>query len=157
MHGTDAAERERLLNELILEQAAPAVRQTLRYRLRFHIGKAGVNPANPDAEDLYHDVITKLVKKLNDLHERQENVGINDFRQYAIRVAVNACNDHLRSKYPARARLKDKVRDTLERHRDFDLWKSEQGEMVCGFDPPETPMKGEIRVSAVSETTSRMV
>jgi RNA polymerase sigma factor (sigma-70 family) len=130
---TDAAERERLQDELILVQAAPAVRQTLGYRLRFHIGKGGANPANPDAEDLYHDVIAKLVKKLNDLRAQSENADIRDFRQYAVRVAVNACNDHLRSKYPARTRLKDKIRDTLERHRDFDLWKSEQGEMVCGF------------------------
>jgi RNA polymerase sigma factor (sigma-70 family) len=133
LRSTDTTERERLLNELILEQAAPAVRQTLRYRLRFHIGKGGANAANPDAEDLYHDIIAKLVKKLNDIHAQKENVDIKDFRQYAARVAVNACNDHLRSKYPARTRLKDKVRDTLERHPDFDLWKSEQGEMVCGF------------------------
>lgn len=130
---TDAAERERLLNELILEQAAPAVRQTLRYRLRFRIEKGGASPTNPDAEDLYQDVITKLVKKLNGARPQDENADIKDFRQYAIRVAVNACNDYLRSKYPARTRLKDKVRDALERHRDFELWKSEQGETVCGF------------------------
>ena len=130
---TDADERERLLSKLILEQAAPSVRQVLRYRLRFYIGKGGRSPTNPDAEDLYHDVITKLVKILNDVHAHRENAGIKDFRQYATRVAVNACNDYLRSKYPSRTRLKDNVRDTLERHPDFDLWKSEQGEAVCGF------------------------
>src|SRR5215813_124236 len=130
---TDANEREGLLSKLILEQAAPSVRQVLRYRLRFYIGKGGRSPANPDAEDLYHDVIAKLVKILNEFHARRKNVGIKDFRQYATRVAVNACNDYLRSKYPSRTRLKDKVRDTLERHPDFDIWSSEQGEPVCGF------------------------
>jgi RNA polymerase sigma factor (sigma-70 family) len=130
---TDADERERLLSKLILEQAAPSVRQVLRYRLRFYIGKRGRSHANPDAEDLYHDVIAKLVKILNEVHLRREYVEIKDFRQYAARVAVNACNDYLRSKYPSRTRLKDKVRDTLERHPDFDIWRSEQGESVCGF------------------------
>jgi len=130
---TDADERERLLSKLILEQAAPSVRQVLRYRLRFHISKGGTSPANPDAEDLYHDVITKLVKVLNEFHAQRKNAGVGDFRQYATRVAVNACNDYLRSKYPSRARLKDNIRDTLERHPGFDIWRSEQGEMMCGF------------------------
>src|SRR5262249_50552091 len=130
---TDANERERLLSKLILEQAAPSVKQVLRYRLRFYIGKDGNSPANPDAEDLYHDVIAKLVKLLNEVHAQRKNATIKDFRQYATRVAVNACNDYLRSKYPSRTRLKDQVRDTLERHPDFDIWRSEQGETVCGF------------------------
>ncbi|MCI0660234.1 MAG: sigma-70 family RNA polymerase sigma factor [Acidobacteria bacterium] len=130
---TDADDRERLLSKLILEQAAPSVRQVLRYRLRFYIGKGGGSPANPDAEDLYHDVIAKLVKILNEVHAQRKNLSIKDFRQYATRVAINACNDYLRSKYPSRTRLKDQVRDTLERHPDFDIWRSEQGESVCGF------------------------
>lgn len=127
------AERENLSRKLILEQASPSVRQVLRYRLRFYINKAGTSPTNPDAEDLYHDIITKLVKTLNAAHARKEKVGIKDFRQYATRIAINACNDYLRSKYPLRARLKDKVQDTLERHPDFDIWKSEQDETICGF------------------------
>jgi RNA polymerase sigma factor (sigma-70 family) len=105
----------------------------LLYRLRFHLSKAGASPTSPDAEDLYHDVLTKLVKALNEAREQRKSTAIKDFRQYAARVAVNACNDYLRSKYPARARLKDKIRDTLERHPDFAVWRSEQGETVCGF------------------------
>ncbi len=130
---TDANERERLLNKLILEHAAPSVKQVLLYRLRFYIGKGGRSQANPDAEDLYHDIIAKLVKILNDAHTHNKNSGIKDFRHYAYRVAVNACNDYLRSKYPSRSRLKDKIRDLLDRHQDFDIWKSEQDETVCGF------------------------
>src|SRR5262245_56721086 len=130
---TDADERARLLSKLILEQAAPSVRQVLRYRLRFYIGKGGRSHTNPDAEDLYHDVIAKLVKILNEARAQRKNADIKDFRQYATRVAVNACNDYLRSKYPSRTRLKDQVRDTFDQHADFDIWRSEHGEMVCGF------------------------
>ncbi|MDX2031251.1 MAG: sigma-70 family RNA polymerase sigma factor [Blastocatellia bacterium] len=137
----DTAERGRLLQELILEQAAPAVQQALRYRLRFYAAGGRPGAANPDAEDLYHDVLMKLVKALNQMHSREgggegsEGISeIKDFRQYAMRVAVNSCNDYLRSKYPLRTRLKDKVRDTLERHREFVVWRSEQGELVCGLE-----------------------
>src|SRR5262249_55206948 len=130
---TEAGARERLLNKLILEQAAPSVKQVLQYRLRFYIAIGRGLPTNPDAEDLYQDIIAKLVKILNEAHMRGDDAGIKDFRQYAARVAVNACNDYLRSKYPSRARLKDKIRDTLERHPGFDVWRSGQGELVCGF------------------------
>src|SRR5215470_8569928 len=130
---TDADERERLLSKLILEQAEPSVRQVLRYRLRFYIGKGGKSPSNPDAEDLYQDVIAKLVRSLNEVYSRGKNSSLKDFKQYATRVAINACNDYLRSKYPSRTRLKDNIRDTLERHPSFDIWKSEQDETVCGF------------------------
>ena len=130
---TDAGERERLLDKLILEQAAPSVKQALRYRLRFYVGAESSSSTNPDAEDLYQEVIAKLVKILNDIRTQKKTVSIMDFRQYASKVAVNACNDYLRSKYPSRTRLKDKVRDALERHPDFDIWKSEQAETVCGF------------------------
>jgi RNA polymerase sigma factor (sigma-70 family) len=130
---TDEDERERLLRELTLEYAAPLVRQALRYKLKFYVGKEGNNPTNPDAEDLYQDILAKLVKMLSGLQPQSASAGIKDFRQYIIRVAVNTCNDHLRSKYPMRTRLKDKVRDLLERHQDFELWKTEQDEMICGF------------------------
>ena len=149
---TDADERERLLSKLILEQAAPSVRQVLRYKLRFYIGKGGRSQQNPDAEDLYQDVIAKLVKILNEALQQRKNAGIKDFRQYATRVAVNACNDYLRSKYPSRTRLKDNVRDTLERHPDFDIWRSEQGETVCGF----TSWRNEMKPCLFSERVRRL-
>ncbi|MFN0083926.1 MAG: sigma-70 family RNA polymerase sigma factor [Blastocatellia bacterium] len=133
LHTTDSAERERLLRELILDQAAPVVRQALRYRLRFYAGGGRSGGMNPDAEDLYHDVLAKLVRVLNQMHPQEDAGEIKDFRQYATRVAVNSCNDYLRSKYPLRTRLKDKVRDTLERHGEFAVWRSEQGELFCGL------------------------
>ena len=132
---TDDAERERLLEELILEDAIPRVRKTVSYRLRHCLGGSGSVLLHPDAEDLCHDVIARLMRHLEFLRIRRDPVGIRDFSQYAGRVAVNACNDYLRQRYPARARLKDKLRDLLERHPDFALWRSESGfeELWCGF------------------------
>ena len=98
---TDPTLRDQLLNELILGQTAPLVRQILWYWLRFYIDQRGANPETPEAEDLYHDVIAKLIRVLNCLHLQSEKGGIKDFRQYSIRVTINICNDYLRARYPS--------------------------------------------------------
>ncbi len=135
LESSDDAERERLLEELILEEAIPPVRRMVSYRLRYCLGGSGSALLHPDAEDLCHDIIARLVRHLEILRARRDPTGIRDFGQYAARVAVNACNDYLRQRYPARARLKDKLRDLLERHSDFALWRSETtlDEFWCGF------------------------
>lgn len=130
---TEESEREQLLSDLILFEAAPLVRNTLRQRLGFYVNQFGANPHNHDAEDLYHDVMTKLIGLLNDPQLRTGQVVIKNFRQYVLRVATNACHDYLRAKAPARNRLKNNLRDLLERHRDFSLWRTESNETLCGF------------------------
>src|SRR5205085_1795874 len=66
LRSTDEAEREQLLSDLILFEVAPLVRNTLRQRLGFYVSQLGANPQNHDAEDLYHDVMAKLIGLLND-------------------------------------------------------------------------------------------
>ncbi|MEP7273306.1 MAG: sigma-70 family RNA polymerase sigma factor [Acidobacteriota bacterium] len=138
LDATDDAERDGLLEELILVEAMPAVRRTVSYRLRFCLGGAGSALLHPDAEDLCHEVVARLVRRLEMLRARKDPAGIREFAQYAARVASNACNDYLRQKYPARARLKDRLRDLLERHPDFALWRRDDvpdhlDEFCCGF------------------------
>ena len=130
---TDEAERERVLNEIIQVHAAPLIKQALKLRLDFYLGKDGNNSNNPDAEDLYIDVITKLIQRLQDLRAEPGKNGIGNYRQFVTRVATNACHDYLRAKSPARARLKYNLRNLLERHRDFKFWKGEDQELLCGF------------------------
>lgn len=135
LNATDESQRDRLLEELILEEAIPPVRRTISYRLRFCLGGSGGVLLHPDAEDLCHDIVARLVRRLELLRARQDSVGIRDFGKYAARVAANACNDYLRQRYPARARLKDKLRDLLERHPDFAIWRREGviDDFYCGF------------------------
>lgn len=133
LHSTEEAERECLLGELILVRAAPVVRHTLRQRLNFYVDQTGANPHSPEAEDLYHDIIAKLIERLNEAEADNGRQTIRDFRQYVSRVAANACNDYLRVKSPARARLKNNLRDLLDRHPDFLLWRGAAGETFCGF------------------------
>ena len=129
---TDESERQQHLDELLLLHAAPIVRVTLRHRLGLSVSHTGTNPYNQRAQDLYQDIMLRIVQALNDLKSSPENRGIIDFRKYVRLVATNVCRDYLRSKSPARRRLKDNIRLLLARHPDFALWLTE-GEYVCGF------------------------
>ncbi len=126
------SERERVLSDLLLLHAAPVVRHTLRQKLGFYINPLGANPHNQDAEDLYYEVITRLLHLLNDLQSQAQKTEIRNFRYYVSRLAMNACYDYLRAKSPARARLKNSLRDLLDRHSDFAMWKTVT-ETLCGF------------------------
>lgn len=76
--------------------------------------------------------MTKIVQMLHDLRTSPPGTEIVHFRQYVARVATNVCIDFLRAKWPARARLKNNLRDLVNRHRDFALWEAE-GEVLRGL------------------------
>ena len=149
----DEAERGRLLDELILAHSAPLIRKVLRQRLSLHISHSGTNPNNPDAEDLYHEIIARLLQRLNDCISRPEDHPINNYRNLVITITVNACNDYLRGKAPARARLKNSLRDLLLRHRDFKTWKGENREQLCGF----SSWNGQSKSSSSSERIRQLL
>ena len=110
--------------------SSPVVRHTIRQKLGFHVNQLGLNPHNPDAEDLYHEIIAKIVELLTTLPN--SNAQIENFEQYVGRIASNACVDYLRAKSPARTRLKYSLREVLNRKSEFILWKSEE-EFLCGL------------------------
>jgi hypothetical protein len=76
--------------------------------------------------------MTRIVQTLRDLESPSATTEIENLKQYVARVASNACNDVLRAKSPARARLKNNLRYLLTHHRDFALWKMES-ETLSGF------------------------
>jgi len=131
LHSTNDSERQRHLDELLLLHATPVVRSILQQRLGFHVNQSGTNPYNQDAEDLYQEALTKIIQSLNDLRD-SHRTPIQHFRRYVSRTTANTCINYLRSKSPARRRLKDKVRLLLLYHSDFAFWEAE-GEFLCGF------------------------
>jgi len=131
LQATDDAERQLRIDELLLIHAAPVVRHTIRRRLGFYVDQRGSSPHNQDAEDLYQEIMAKVVQALNQSRNASTSL-IENFQQYVSRIAANACNDFLRAKSPARARLKNNLRYVLNHHPDFALWKSE-AETLCGF------------------------
>ena len=91
IEATNELEERRLRDELLLEHAAPVIRQTLRQRLRLHGGSS--NHHLPDAEDLFNDVVVRLIEKLSELRARPSKSGIRNFSLYVARVAALA--DHI--------------------------------------------------------------
>src|SRR6266404_7696192 len=132
LQATSEAEKQQCLDELLLVQASPVVRNTLRERLSFHVSLTGVTSRDQEAEDLYHEILAKIVELLRELDNTENRSNIQSFRRYVARLATNACHDFLRRKSPARARLKNSLRDLLSRHPDFALWKSDE-DWFAGF------------------------
>ncbi len=132
LQATEESERQQRLDELLLLHAAPVIRHILRFRLGFYVDQFGISPYNPDAEDLYQEIMARIIQTLDDLKSASTGSEIEHFRQYTSRVAANTCINFLRAKSPARRRLKDNLRLLLIRHPDFAFWKAE-AEFLCGF------------------------
>ena len=83
LQATDESERQQYLDELLLVHAAPVVRQTLRRKLGFYVSQRGINPHNQDAEDLYQEIMTKVVQTLHDLRNPSEKAGLSNLAEKA--------------------------------------------------------------------------
>lgn len=142
IEATNESERQERLDELILIHAAPVIRKVLRFKLGFHLSHQGTNRDNHEAEDLYHETLSKIVQTLNDLRSSSRPTEIKNFTHYVSGVAANACIDFLRARSPAKYRLKHNIRDIFNRHQDFCAWKVND-EVVGGFsvwrDTSKTP------------------
>ena len=130
VQATDVSERQQQLDELLIVYSSPVVRRTLRQKLGFHVNQLGVNPHNPDAEDLYHEITVKIIELLRDLPATRTE--IENFENYVSRIATNTCLDYIRAKSPARTRLKYSLRELLSRKSEFIISKSEE-EFLCGL------------------------
>ena len=130
VQATDESERQEKLDDLVAVYASPTVRWTLRQKLGFYVNQIGLNPHNPDAEDLYHEIIAKVLELLTALPTTRTD--IENFESYVGRIAANACLDHIRTKSPTRTRLKYSMRELLSRKSEFIIWKSEE-DFLCGL------------------------
>jgi RNA polymerase sigma factor (sigma-70 family) len=127
----DDGERQQHLDELLTFRAAPLIRNVLLRRLGFYVTAQGINENNQDAEDLYQEAMMRVVRELNRL-QSPTGTYIGNFELYVSRLASNLCTDFLRTKSPARTRLKYSLRDLLKRHKDLASWEH-KGEILCGF------------------------
>lgn len=131
VQATDESARQELFNELLIVYASPVVRRTLRQKLGFYVNPSGVNPYNPDAEDLYHEIIAKIIEVLT-APPSAPRTEIEDFAKYVGRIALNSCLDYIRMKSPARTRLKYSLRELLTRNPEFGIWKYQE-DFLCGL------------------------
>jgi RNA polymerase sigma factor (sigma-70 family) len=130
----DVWQSERHLARLLEDHAESRIKGIIMARLHSYFKSY---ERHPDYEDLYSEVKTKIVTFLKELKEDPAARPCKDFRGYVAAITHNACHDYLRHMYPARTRLYKQVRDLLNAHPDFAIWrrKDEKGrnDWVCGF------------------------
>ncbi len=121
-------ESERLLDQLVGQQAGPVVEAIVSFKIRR--GAAG--------EDVRSEVLAHLISRLRELKSShvQEKTGesIRDFRAYAAVAAYNGCNEYYRRCFPERHRLENRLRYLLGSHERLALWIAPDGEWMCGSD-----------------------
>lgn len=128
-----ADEAERLLAELVVEQAEPIIRQIVEFKLRVWSGRADHTRENQDCEDVCQDVVIQIIARLSQNKVNFELEGIRNFRSYIAVTSYRACHDYLRLKYPQRYSLKHKLRYVLTHHPELALWETEKKEFVGGL------------------------
>src|SRR5436190_20400021 len=85
------SDREQQLQEILSAYAVPEVRIALRRRLSFFVDVHGKSFRNQDAEDLFQEIMTKIVQALHDLTEQSSDAAIEDLHEYIARITANCC------------------------------------------------------------------
>lgn len=84
-----------------------------------------------DAEDINSTIHLRLVMKLRAVAGTAEE-AIQNLRGYVATLAYNVVNDHLRKRFPERARLKTRLRYALTHDSRLALWTGSDGPL-CGL------------------------
>jgi RNA polymerase sigma factor (sigma-70 family) len=136
VRATTREEQEGQLEQLVVMQAIPIIRRVLRQRLGFYVNARGENRQQPDAADLFHEILVRVLQRIRSLQTTDGTDEIRDFGAYVSRTAGNACHDYLRSLYPVRHLLKNRIRYLLTDRKEL-VWREEryrtQRTIVCGL------------------------
>jgi DNA-directed RNA polymerase specialized sigma24 family protein len=130
LQATEATESQRLMACLITECADPVIKEIITYKLG--ASPAGAGEAQ-ESEDVYHNVLTSLLKRLRAAKLQPDGQPIHNFRGYVATITYNACANLLREKYPRRHLLKNRLRYFLTHEAGFALWQSGQRDWLGGL------------------------
>jgi hypothetical protein len=122
----DPTQRETEVERLIVEIAQPLIAAILA---RYSRARSGLSPA--DVDDIGATISLRLLTKLRSLATSSDD-SIQDFEKYLATLIYNAVNDHLRKMFPARARLKNRLRYALTHDPRLALWTAD-GMLLCGL------------------------
>lgn len=130
----EAVQSERHLARLLEDHAELRIKGIIMARLHSYFKNY---EGHHDFEDLYSEVKTKILSYLKELKRDPAARPCKDFRGYVAAITHNACHDFLRQMYPARTRLYKQVRDLLNAHPDFAIWRYSddkgRNDWICGF------------------------
>lgn len=128
LNANDEQESDWFLEDLITHHALPLVRTIIWSELR-------ATRRAQDVDDIAGDVVLNLVKKLKQSKSNPDSWEGRNLRGFIAVTTYNACYKHLREHHPNRSRLKRQLRYILTQRNGLALWKGENGEWLCGFEP----------------------
>src|SRR5262245_25849577 len=105
-------------------QAAPIVRQVVSRRL---------GRSSPDVDDVCAHAMLQLAGRLRNEAWEEFQTSVLGVAYYFSAVANPACDHYLRTRYPLRWRLRNRIRYALEHDGSFALGKSTDGTWLCGL------------------------
>jgi DNA-directed RNA polymerase specialized sigma24 family protein len=111
-----------------------------------------VTKTAPEFEELYNDIQLRLLKRLRALKEDPARNQIVNLRGYVATVTRNTCDEYLRSRYPLRRSLKDKIRRHLNSHGEFALWEDSAGNWLAGLSDSQHMHRGETTLGELRES-----
>ncbi len=111
----DEASRKRTIETLLLDHARFIVLRVLRTNRQ--------NVRQEDFDDIASTVNLRIVRRLGQLDQDP----IANFADYVAKVTYNVTYDFLRSRYPQRTRLKNRVRYALSKDARFAIWEANGG------------------------------
>ena len=128
----NAAAAGQCLEELISTYAEPVIRKITRFKLCYPYS-ASQSSDMQDEEDVRSHAVLQLISRLHELRKAPESCSIENFTSYVAGITYNSCNYWLRTRYPARWQLKNRLRYLLNHRPKFALWESENKQWLCGF------------------------
>ena len=115
-----------LLARLVLDYALPAMRRVIGARLS--------QAQAAEREDLAADATAALIARLAAMRGNPaERVAVSDFEAYAAGVAANTVHAYLAARFPARNRLRRRMRFALSSDPRLAIAESAQGLWICGL------------------------
>lgn len=115
----------------LAELSESVIKPVVRRKLRVSLSDVDMSRENQDALELVSEIHLRLLAELDRPHASDHL--IRDLKGYAAAVAANACYQYFRSRFPLRARLKNKIRYLLSHHRGFAIWRDDDDKWICGY------------------------
>jgi DNA-directed RNA polymerase specialized sigma24 family protein len=126
LRSTSAGDVDAEVERLIVSVARPLAQAILSRHAR-----SRSELSQQDADDIASTIQLRLISKLRAVVASPEE-AVQDFENYVASLTYNAVNDHLRRAFPARARLKNRLRYLLARDPRLGAWTA-GGRMVAGL------------------------
>jgi DNA-directed RNA polymerase specialized sigma24 family protein len=127
----DPSAAEACLERLFLEHVEPVVREITRHKLCNQ--NLGRRHEAQDEEDIRSEAVLQLISRLRDLRNSHAQAPIGNLRGYVAAITYNVYYRYVRTKFPSRWRLKNRIRYLLNHASGFAIWQDEHEEYLCGL------------------------